>query len=562
MRALRFGFLLLCTAGTVACRGEDGLNPRDAEESPPASVEAAPPTDDAAEGGPWRARPDGPTLADFVTARAQARAARPWSAPASLATAAVRALDYVAYRGIQFRREAAIWAGQAPFEVQLFHPGGGFDVPVRIHVVDGGEARPLAFDPDRFRHGDEVAGRDLALPLEAGHAGFRLLYPLNDAGRMDEVVSFLGASYFRLLGPGHVYGLSTRGVAVNTAGAGGEEFPDFVEFWLERPEPGADRARVHALLDGPSVTGAFTFNVIPGDAARDRPTVVDVDARLFARADIATLGLAPLTSMYLHGTFDAGGHDDVRPRVHDSEGLLVRTSGGEWIWRPLTNRTVVQTTSLSDTAPAGFGLVQRDRDFASYLDLEARYDRRPSQWVEAGPGDWGAGAVRLVELPTPSEFNDNVVAFWAPHGGMEAGTSRHLRYRLISFDDRLHGGELPGGPLLGESLARVERTRIGWDGLPGQTDPPPPTRRRVVLDFVGGPLDTLPAGAEPEAEVTTSAGIVEDVRVLPLPSGGRRVTFAISPEGDRPADMRVYLKLKTSVLSETWSYLLAFDRPR
>jgi glucans biosynthesis protein len=299
-----------------------------------------------------------------------------------------------------------------------------------------------------------------------------------------------------------------------------------------------------ALLEGPSVTGAYRFDLVPGAPARDgeapRPTVVEVEARLFARRHLPRLGVAPLTSMYLHGTFRRGGDDDVRPRVHDSQGLLMETGKGEWIWRPLTNRAGVSITSLRDEAPRGFGLVQRERDFEAYLDLEAEYHRRPSLWVEVGEGDWGAGGVELVEFPSPSEFNDNVVAYWAPDGGMRAGESRTFRYRLVTFD-----AHLPE-----EALAPVVRTRVGWDALPGQVDPPPRSRRRVVVDF--GPV---PEGALPEAEVDLSRGRAEDVRVQRLPDGGVRATFALVPDGDAAADIRVQLVRGERVMSETWSWL-------
>jgi glucans biosynthesis protein len=514
----------------------------------------------------------GLALFDSVAGRARGLAAGPWIPPDTALSAPAAALTYAQYRGIRFRREATLWPDGAPVRLQLFHPGAGFRVPVAVTLVESGAVRSLTFDAARFDYGDEVEGMELGLPGRAGHAGFRLLYPLNTSERWDEVVSFLGASYFRLLGPGHVYGLSARGLAVGVASPQGEEFPDFTRFWLVRPEPGAASVTVVALLEGPSVTGAYRFVLTPGappaagaapgppapsPAPGPRPTRMDVEVRLFARADVPRLGMAPLTSMYLHGTFERGGDDDVRPRVHDSEGLLMHTADGEWIWRPLSNRTGVSVTSLRDVEPRGFGLVQRDRDFDSYLDLEARYDRRPSLWVEATGGEWGGGGVELVELPSPSEFNDNIVAYWAPDGGMRAGESRTFSYRLTTFD-----AHLPG-----QSLAPVVRTRVGWDALPGQAEPPPRTRRRVVVDFgavagPGGPSDASPAPgrpALPDARVELSRGTAEDVRVLPLPDGGVRATFALVPDGNAPADMRLQLVRGERVVSETWSWLWRAD---
>ena len=472
-----------------------------------------------------------------------------------MAAAAVATLTYGQQRAIRFRDEEAIWRGETPFEVQLFHPVGGFRVPVALHVVESGTTRALNFDAALFNKGDELDGVDLPLEPGVGYAGFRVLSALNEPSRVDEVVSFLGASYFRLLGPGHVYGLSSRGLAVDVAGPDGEEFPDFREFWLVRPGPVATALTFYGLLEGPSVVGAYRFDLAPGapglDGALPRGTVLDVDVRVFARRDIEVLGVAPLTSMYLHGTFRRGGDDDVRPRVHDSEGLLMATGGGEWIWRPLTNRATLQVTSLRDRNPRGFGLVQRDREFDHYLDLEAQYHRRPSEWVEVMEGDWGAGGVTLVELPTDSEFNDNIVAFWAPAGGISAGDERHFRYRLHTFDESRP-----------EQLsARVVRTRIGWNALPGQASAPPRTHRRIIVDFEGASLAGLADDVEVEAVVQASAGQIDDVRVERLPGGGRRATFSLRPDGERASDLRLYLRGDT-ILSETWSYLWRADDGR
>lgn len=541
----------LLLAGMVgACVGED-------DPLPDAGRDGSAPgrTEVAGDAGPvvtmpaWASEPGGPTLFEHVTEYARLRARESYRAPRSIVPAALAELTYAQYRGIEFRREAAIWRDEGPYEVHLFHPGGGNDVPVRVHLVESGRATPLGFDDALFSYGDELDGIDTTVPSDAGYAGIKVLYPLNDPGRFDEVVSFLGASYFRLLGPGHVYGLSARGLAVDVARPEGEEFPDFVEIWLVEPEGGEETLKIVALLDSPSVTGAFDFLLVPA-ADPTRPTVMEVEARIFARTDVEKLGVAPLTSMYLHGSFEPDG-DDFRPRVHDSDGLLTHTGRGEWIWRPLTNGSGLRLTSLRDDAPSGFGLVQRVRSFESFLDLEARYDRRPSEWVEV-KGDWGRGGVELLEIPTTSEFNDNIVASWVPDEPFRAGQSRAYAYRLITFDDRL---DSEVAPRAGQTLAQVARTRIGWDALPGQAEPPPRSRRRVVIDFSGGPLPELSEGAPVTADARSSSGEIADLLVHVLPDGGRRATFTLRPEADRGADMRVYLRLDDRVISETWSYL-------
>ena len=548
-------FVVLCAGTVSACAGENGVP---ATAGGAATVAAS---QSATAPPPWVADPGGPSLFDHVTDHARALAGEPYRAPDADLAGSVAALTYGQHRGIRFREEATIWRDEALFRLQLFHPGAGSDTPVRVHLIEEGVDRVVEFEVARFAYGDELADVELDVPPGAGHAGFRLLYPLNRRDHLDEVVSFLGASYFRLLGPGHVYGLSTRGIAVDIGLPTDEEFPDFTDFWVVRPDASATSLVFFALLDGPSLTGAYRFELSPGGPLTEvresapSPTVLAVDARLFARHDIAKLGVAPLTSMYLHGTFRPGGEDDFRPRVHDSEGLLMHTSRGEWIWRPLTNRVGARVTSLRDRDPEGFGLVQRSRDFGAYMDLETQYHRRPSEWI-AVEGTWGAGGVELLEIPTQSEFNDNIAAYWVPDEPLRAGEERTYRYRLVTFDERLETDVLPDGKVLeGQRLASVVRTRIGWDALPGQSSPPPRAHRRVVVDFAGAGLPELPASADVAAVVSTSAGEISDVQVQSIPGGGRRATFALDATGEPGADIRLFLQHADSAVSETWSYL-------
>ena len=534
--ALRVRLLptLLLVGMAGSCVSED--QPRDAagvDRDSSVRSEAAGVADPVEAAPAWASEPGGPTLFEHVTEYARLRARRPYRRPVTVVSRTVSELTYGQYRGIGFRRERAVWSGAGAFEVHLFHPGGGNDIPVRVHLVGDDGAEPLHFDPTRFTYGDELDGLDVSVPPEAGYAGLKVLFPLNHPDRMDEVVSFLGASYFRLLGPGHAYGLSTRGLAVDVARPAGEEFPDFVEFWLVEPAAADRSLTIMALLDGPSVSGAFRFELRPADDP-SAPTVMDVEARLFARTDVGKLGVAPLTSMYLHGTFTRGGDDDFRPRVHDSEGLLVHSGRDEWIWRPLTNGSGIRLTSLRDESPSGFGLVQRERSFDGYMDLEAAYHRRPSEWVEV-TGDWGRGGVELLEIPTDSEFNDNIVASWVPDEPFRAGEERSYRYRLITFDDRLDT-EVTRFGRRGQHLAQVVRTRIGWDALPGQVDAPPRSHRRIVVDFGGVTLSEMTPDASIEAVAETSAGRITDLRVHVLPDGGRRATFAHGPFRARLVD--------------------------
>ena len=334
------------------------------------------------------------TLFEDVAARARGLSQTKYSPSETVLPAAVTGLDYDQYRSIRFRPEAALWKHESLFEIQLFHLGFVYREPVRIHLVDEGQIAALPFEPTLFRYDGRAAAVADAIAPEHGYAGFRIHYPLNDAAIQDEVVVFLGASYFRLLGRGHVYGLSSRGLAVDVALDTGEEFPAFREFWLVRPEPEATTVTFYALLDSPSVTGAYRFDLEPG-----APTTLDVEARLYARETVAKLGIAPLSSMFLYGQNRMPTFDDFRPQVHDSDGLLMHTSSDEWIWQPLGNGPGVRVTSLPDHAPRGFGLVQRDRKFDSYLDVEANYHRRPSEWVALGDGNWGSGSVELLAFP-------------------------------------------------------------------------------------------------------------------------------------------------------------------
>ena len=486
------------------------------------------------------------TLFEHVAARARRLARIAYSPWGPSLPEALTGLSYEQYRSIRFRPEASLWQDKALFAVQFFHPGFLYQEPVRIYVIQDEQISALHFDKTLFRYdGSAARVADVVTP-ELGYAGFRVHYPHKSDGNRQEVVVFLGASYLRLLGPDHVHGLSSRGLAVDIALDSGEEFPAFKEFWLVRPTPAASTLTFFALLDSPSVTGAYRFDLAPSSR-----TTLDVDARLYARRDVAKLGVAPLSSMFLYGHNRVPTFDDFRPQVHDSDGLLMHTAADEWIWRPLANGPGLQVTSLRDHTPRGFGLVQRDRDFDNYLDLEANYHRRPSEWVAFGDGDWGSGGVELLAIPTDSEFNDNIAAYWVPDQPFLAGDERHYRYRLIAFDSRLEA----------QTLAQVERTRIGWDALPGQSDRPPRSQRRFIVDFSGGEMPPLESAEQVEPVLDTSAGRIFDLVVQPLPSGrGWRAAFRLAPAGNRPADMRLYLELDGRPLTETWSYVWYPDR--
>lgn len=447
-------------------------------------------------------------------------------------------LTYDQYRDIRFRPALALLAGDpSGYRLQLFHPGFLFKVPVQVNIVRDGAASRVAFSSAAFDYGKNTVAADL--PPDLGFAGLRVHYPLNEAKILDELIVFQGASYFRFLSPGQIYGLSARGLAIDTGLDSGEEFPMFREFWVEAPGRAGAPMTIHALLDSPSTTGAYRFTVTP-----DHATAVDVDMTLFPRKAIRKLGIAPLTSMYLHGEDRLRNFDDFRPEVHDSDGLLMATGAGEWIWRPLVNPFGLATNAFSDRDPKGFGLFQRDRDFTSYQDLEAHYERRPSYWV-APKGQWGGGHVELFQIPSESETNDNIVAFWVPIEAIKAGGEYSFSYRLLAVQSAadLHPG------------ARVTATRIGSPKVPGTDEEPEPGSRRFILDFEGGRIGYFREDLDSVViDASASAGKIKPGHlVLNSETGGLRAVFDFVPDGETPADLRAFLRHGDDALSETWS---------
>lgn len=470
---------------------------------------------------------------DYETLRYRAKvlASKPYVAPGNRVPEWLLKLSYDEHRRIRFEPSHSWWRREnLPFQLQFFHPGFIINRTVQLSEVEDGEAELIKFDPDLFIY-DGLKRGDL--PGTMGFAGFKILYPLNKPG--DELGAFQGASYFRMLCQDAIYGLSARGLAIDTAEPGGEEFPTFTDFWIARPAAGAKSITVYALLDSPSVAGAYRFIITPG-----ADTVTQVKATLFFRKAVKTLGLAPLTSMFWHGENTNVPTDDFRPEVHDSDGLMVFTGAGEWVWRPLTNPPAVRVVAFSDENPRGFGLFQRDRNFENYQDLEAAYHARPSAWVEP-VGDWHAGSVRLVEIPTPDETNDNVVAFWVPRDLPPTGEPLVYEYRLHWFMDQIH-------PPAGYAVS----TRHG------RTKTHEPDLERFHVDFTGPYLGKHGPDPKIESVVTVGEGaelVHSTVQKNPY-NGTWRAAFAVRPNGSgRPVELRCFLRKKPHVLTETWSYL-------
>jgi glucans biosynthesis protein len=465
-----------------------------------------------------------------VLKQARALAAEKFVRPKADLPKAFQELSYDQYRDIRFKRERAIWSSEGlPFQVELFHRGFFYTDPVTMYVVTDGQARRVAYSSNLFTFGPSVP------PLSDGaitdFSGFRLRTPIHRPDSFDEFAVFQGASYFRAVAKGQVYRLSARGLALNTGAAEGEEFPFFRAFWIERPTPESSATIVHTLLDSDSTTGAYRLTIRPGDA-----TVMDVEMTLFPRVELQQAGLASLTSMFLFAPHDRAGIDDFRPAAHDSDGLAIWNGKGEWLWRPLTNPETLQVSAFIDHNPHGFGLLQRHRAFPDYQDLEAHYERRPSLWVET-LGDWGSGAVQLVEIPSKSEGNDNVVAFWRPSQPLPAQAEHRFTYRL-------HWCWTP--PAL-PSRATTADTRVG--------EGPEKNTRRFVIDLVGGRLSALKPDDSVAVSITTSSGNVQHPVVQPNPATkGWRVTFVLAPDDAAVCELRCTLKLGDELLSEVWSY--------
>jgi glucans biosynthesis protein len=479
---------------------------------------------------------------DDVARLAREHAQAPWQDSAATLPPELQSLDYDGYRDIRFRPARSLWRDLgSPFEVQFFHRGLYQREAVRLQEITPEGVRPLGYDS-----GDYDFGHNAGLPGawgDLGHAGFRVHYPLNSPQYKDEVVVFLGASYFRALGAGQQYGLSARGLAIDTVGGSGEEFPRFTQFWLERPAA-ARALTLYALLESARATGAYRFEIVPGGE-----TVVRVQARIFLRAGgrpVATLGIAPLTSMFFSGE-NQPRPGDFRPEVHDSDGLMVASGDGEWLWRPLQNPKQPLTTSFAVRQLRGFGLMQRDRAFASYEDAEARYERRPSAWIRP-LSDWGPGRVELVQLPTPDETHDNIVAYWVPAQLPAPGEPLDLRYEIAWQGDTQ--AQPPGSRVL-QSRVGMGYTRLTRLERSGQV--------QYVLDFAGPALDALPADAALQPVVSADAnGRVIEAIVHPLPAGKRwRLTFRVQRlDPRRPVELRAFLQQDKHVLSETWTHIL------
>ena len=523
-RFLRSGAALL-TAAAAKWRWAPAAAPAQTPAQAPAQAPTHGPHEEAA--------------APFDYARlkgtARTRAAQPYAAPGPRLAPAIAALDWDHWQSIRFRDERSLWAGEGlRFQVRFAHLGFRLEKPVRMYEVADGAAREISFDPTLFDY--ERAGlRPGEVPAKLGFGGLRIYHHM-DWTR--DRAAFQGASYFRAVDGDLQYGMSHRGLAVNCGLPEPEEFPDFIAYYLERPARDSNRLTLYGLLDSPSVTGAYRFVIDVDDIL-----LMDVDAALYPRRAIERLGIAPGTSMFVCGKNDPRIAEDWRPEIHDSDGLQICTGAGEWIWRPLVNARSVRVNSYMDDAPRGFGLMQRERQFAQYQDDWAFYEKRPDVWVEP-KSSWHKGAVMLVEIPTPDETQDNIVAFWTPAEKPQPGREYLYGYRLYWCRENPHP----------PALAFARATRTGLGGVIGQ-------KRthfawRFVVDFAGGEFGALAEHARVVPVITASRGRVELPSARRLGADEWRAIFdlALADDSTEPVNLRLFLSLDGQALSETWLY--------
>lgn len=464
---------------------------------------------------------------DTLLDEARRRATKPYSPQRSTLPAGLDKLSPEQYRSIRFNPDAAIWRQEdVPFRLELLRALSNLQsVAVTVSTVQNGVARDLVATPDMFEISPTAPQIEskASLPL----SGFRIRNQINAKKVWDEFLVFQGASYFRAVAQHLLYGLSARGLAINTAEPLGEEIPAFTHFWIERPDARAKAIVIYALLESESATGAYRFTVQPGPE-----TLMDVELTLFPRAEIRVLGIAPLTSMFLFDETNRGRLDDYRPEVHDSDGLMIESASGELIFRQLANPVQLQVSTFTTQPPKGFGLVQRSRDAADFQDFENQYERRPSAWVEP-KGDWGPGAVELVEIPSGRESNDNIVAFWRPAHGLAMGHLAHFEYRITWLPE----------PALPKGMAKVIATRAGAS-LDGK-------RRVFILDFVGAGerIDDLRLDLSASKGKISNAALKSNVSLH-----GFRASFEVDPNDAELIELRLRVMRGDQPVSETWLY--------
>ena len=469
----------------------------------------------------------------YVKQLAQERATKPYVKTPMMQVDTGR-ITYDHYQHIKFQQKNTFWRKEKlPFQLEFMHPGMHFIQPIELFTWENNTAHPIKFSKDYFDY-TEVKFLELEKDEpKMGFTGFRILGKLGGPdSSYTEALVFQGASYFRALALDQRYGLSSRGLAINTSLEGQEEFPDYTSFWLEKPAADATHMNLCALMDTPSLTGASRFVLTPG-----KTTTIEIETQLYPRKDVAEIGVAPLTSMFFHGENSPHQYGDYRPEVHDSDGLLIQQDKN-WQWQPLMEVPYFNMQSFPIPKLSGFGLLQRDRNFDHYQDLEAGYHARPREWVEPLE-DWGPGKVQLLRLHTESDILDNIVAYWKSDAGMKFN---HLHYRLSWRSDE------PPQHTLGK-VASTHATNRAVDSLPGHEG-----RIRFIVDFKDIPKLKQPPKAELtyNGKIDTKPVVVQENPYLP---GGWRAIAQVYPQNcQEPMELNLKLTDGGNPITETWSY--------
>ena len=384
--------------------------------------------------------PPVPFTYDLFKTQARDQANGPYIPPPRPAPDVLQKINYEEWGKIRFRDDYALFAdGPGRFPVTFFHLGLFFQKAVSMHVVEGGMSRQIIYEQSYFEMPANSPARDCRRARASPAC----------ASRRRATARSIGA---RTTGSPS----SAPPISARSASSGNTAFPRAALRSTSRSPIGrrnfptspistsirAGRRHVtlYALMEGPSIVGAFRFLMTRGQGRGDGHRGGAVHARAISR-----FGIAPLTSMYWFSETKKETAIDWRPEVHDSDGLAMWTGNGERLWRPLNNPPRIMVSAFLDNNPRGFGLLQRDRVFDHYLD-GVFYDRRPSLWVEPLPGPsgegWGKGSIQLCEIPTDDEIHDNVVAMWVPAEPVPAGAELNLNYRLHWLADEPYPSKL------------------------------------------------------------------------------------------------------------------------
>ena len=467
-----------------------------------------------------------------VVEAARALSKKPYKAPAADLPEVFSSLTYEQYASIRSKPGAAVWANEnTGYAIEPLHRGFVYATPVNLDVIEGGVQRRLSYNPADFSFGQIKApteGKDI------GFSGFRVLR-LREGQPPLEVAIFQGASFFRSLANGQNYGVTARGLSIRTADPKGEEFPLFRAVWIEKPTLASEALVIHALLDSESVSGAYRFTLRAAEA-----TIIDTECTLFPRVNLDHVGVATMTATHVLGTLDRRRSDDVRPGIYDVAGLAMLNGKDEWLWRPVSNRETLQLSAFVDDNPRGFGFLQRDREFGRFLDDDNHWERRPSLWIEP-IGDWGQGNVTLVEIPSESEVNQNIIGYWRPRAVMNAGSEVSFAYRQLwcwTPPDRPPGATV--------TLSRGGRPA----GAPANT-----RRRRFMVDFNGDIVADPQRSAEVSPQIVASPGAVSSVRTfINRDRKTYRVAFDVDPGNETLSELRLQLEVQGKPVSESWMY--------